>query len=91
MAYKRVLINLPQELLDEVDHAAKREHRKRNEFVREALRDRIGVTSSDRTSFGEALARLRAEVKNDYPEDEIDRDIEQALAEVQGAPRKSEA
>ena len=34
--YKRVLINLPEELLAEVDRAAKHEHRKRNEFVREA-------------------------------------------------------
>ena len=77
MACKRVLINLPEELLAEVDRAAQMEHRARSEFVREALRDRILLSN-----FTSSLQGLRAQAANNYPEAEIDGDVSQALQEV---------
>jgi len=87
MKYKRVLINLPEGLLDEIDRAAKFEQRKRSEFVREALRDRVAKHASDRTGFRDALAQIRGKVKTDYSEGEVDQDIAIALAEVRGGNR----
>ena len=86
MAYKRVLINIPEELLEEVDKAAKTEHRMRNEFVREALRDRIS-----RGSFASSLRQLRTQAKNDYSEAEVDRDISQTLQEVRSTKKSRTA
>ncbi len=34
----KILVSLPQEFLDEVDHLAAEEHRSRSELIREALR-----------------------------------------------------
>ncbi len=34
----KILVSLPQEFLDEVDHLAGEEHRSRSELIREALR-----------------------------------------------------
>ena len=86
MAYKRVLINLAEELLEEVDRAAKSEHRTRSEFVREALRDRIV-----RSDFASSLAHLRARAENQYPEAEVDQDITDALEEVRPARKAGQA
>jgi len=83
VAYKRVLINIPEELLEEVDRVARLEHCMRSEFVREALRYRIA-----RSNFESSLARLRAQADNDYPEADVDRDVAGALAEARAA-RKS--
>lgn len=41
MPYKRILVNVPEELLAQVERAVEQEQRKRDEFVWEALRDRV--------------------------------------------------
>lgn len=80
MAYKRVLINLPEELLAAVDQAAKIEHRMRSEFVREALRDRVS-----RAAFAHALQVVRSQAKNDHSEAEIESDIAEALRDARSS------
>ena len=77
MAFRRVHIDLPVELLEEIDQAAKQQQCGRNDFMQEALRDRVG-----RDAFLEALQRLRTQAANDYTEEEVDQDIAEALAEV---------
>ncbi len=86
MADKQVLLILPEELLEEVDRAAKGERRQRSEFVREALKDRIA-----RSAFKSALKRLRAETESHRSEAEVSRDIEHALAEARVYGTLSEA
>ena len=39
----KILVSLPQEFLDEVDHLAAEEHRSRSELIREALRAYLEV------------------------------------------------
>jgi Arc/MetJ-type ribon-helix-helix transcriptional regulator len=38
MTAKMISVSLPEEMLPEIDHAARREHRSRSAFIREALR-----------------------------------------------------
>ena len=47
MATKRLSISLPESLYDEIGESARREHRTRSEFAREALRRYVSA------SFGE--------------------------------------
>ena len=84
--YKRILINLPEELLADVDQAAALERRKRNEFVREAIRDRIR-----KIELQSALSNLRSKVVSDRSEDEIAVDVEAALEEARADKKQKRA
>jgi metal-responsive CopG/Arc/MetJ family transcriptional regulator len=55
----KVMISVPDELLEEIDQAAKAEHRSRSEFVREAAREYLARPGS--RPLNEARARKAAE------------------------------
>jgi Arc/MetJ-type ribon-helix-helix transcriptional regulator len=68
MASKMISISLPEEMLPEIDTAARREHRSRSELIREALRrylagDRARILPVDEPQPDEieAIERGRAE------------------------------
>jgi len=54
----KVMISVPEALLEEIDRAAKAEHRSRSEFVREAAREYL--TRPRRSPFDAARAREAA-------------------------------
>ena len=58
----KVLISLPDALLHEADHLAKRQHRSRSELFRDALRLVIEREGQARPSWGEALGTVRDRV-----------------------------
>jgi|GEM_PF-248279 len=55
----KILVSLPQEFLDNVDHAAAEEHRSRSELIREALRAYL-ETRHEKKSRVKTIAEERA-------------------------------
>ena len=46
MARAKIMVSIPEEMVADLDQAAKQEHRSRSEFVREAVRLSIRVSKS---------------------------------------------
>jgi len=46
MARAKIMVSIPEEMVADLDQAAKQEHRSRSEFVREAVRLYIRVSKS---------------------------------------------
>jgi len=58
----KVLISLPDPLLREADHLAKRQHRSRSELFRDALRLVLEREGQQRPGWGETLGMVREHV-----------------------------
>jgi predicted transcriptional regulator len=58
----KVLISLPDALLRETDHLAKRQHRSRSELFRDALRLVLEREGQARPSWNETLGAVREQV-----------------------------
>ena len=68
MTAKLISVSLPEEMLPEIDSAARREHRSRSELIREALRrylegGRMIPVGDIRPDEASAVARGRQEFK----------------------------
>ena len=46
MARAKIMVSIPEEMIADLDQAAKQEHRSRSEFIREAVRLYIRVNKS---------------------------------------------
>jgi metal-responsive CopG/Arc/MetJ family transcriptional regulator len=64
----KVMISLPQELLKEIDLAAKREHRSRSELIRETVR--LYLAESSQLTSRKSLSRNKGFLWVTVPHDE---------------------
>jgi metal-responsive CopG/Arc/MetJ family transcriptional regulator len=56
MTAKMISVSLPEEMLPEIDNAARREHRSRSELIREALRRYLAAEGAQMLPLGDAEA-----------------------------------
>ena len=61
---KKVMLSFPDEFLVEVDRIARKEHRSRSEFVREALRFYIGTHEEQAKPGARHLVRRAIKVQD---------------------------
>jgi len=56
MSSKMISVSIPEEMLPEIDNAARKEHRSRSELIREALRRYL---SADRSRMRRSMMPAR--------------------------------